>query len=1161
MRAARGPAVILMLLLLLAAAAAPAQDTAPRTEPGSSEDGLPPAAPKAPAGTAPAEAPAAAADDLLQRTRSLDIRTASYYELLAWCRQLGLADTGGRAELQRRLLDHYGLPAEESGAAEGEAEGAADGGAEDGGRNLQIESARESEYFTLEQTDESYVVLRGGVRILLREGEALHTIQAERVTLNQTENLLTAEGGVEYTMTRGERTDRFSGDSLTFNTRSLEGVFFGGGTESEQQVEGKAIRFRFLGDTITRLENSTVVMERARITSSKPVDPYYQIRARKVWVLASGEWAVLGALLYVGHIPVVYLPFFFYPGEEFFFHPVVGTRDREGSFLQTTTYLLGQKRRSNTPLSILSLDAPQENQNLRRRRGLFLREVPGRTVAAEDLDRYLTVMLDVYSRLGAFAGVKGSFPPEVSFSGGIGFSRSLFTGAGGAYTPYYQPTLSDEYRSYWNSSQLLGLSLPFRYGIDSSWLFGGSRFSLSGRFEAYSDPFFPSDFFDRAEELDWSGLLGLQGSSGLQTVSAEKLNLTWELTAKADLSSLVASPLLQSVSLQYLQARMLWQSRLQSGLSEVGAADPSRRFYYPVSLQVPSVSLNLSGELLRLSSSGRAAQAGGGAATAPVTPATPEGSGAGAPGGQDGAGYRAPAEAEEEPADRGGPEAPAAPGTPESPEADAGFRFAGPREDLPLQPEREGFSFRLGYQIRPDLIVEQLYDSADWTTPEAIDYDVLYTTLRLTDTAGLNYELSAFRGLLGLTGGLTAATTWRDRFRGTAPEDAPWETLVEGDLRQTRTDLSTLLNLNLRPMLDLPGWERSRLSYTLNWVFLSHELVETATIYENPQYRVTGPGWSTDTVKTNRLQAALEYRPADVSHTLTLTADLPPFTPAFTGQLQFTTWLLTTTASTVLREESGAWVLQPLVVQETLNLGGRFQAAEELRFDLQEEQFLKSISSLKWGGFTASLSAERLPPVEFTGEDWAPTGAPERVQLSQLKLGWELQPKATYFWRNRIWAEPQVDASYTVDLTEFTENSLDFVFGFRFFIHRFLELSFTSASANTQTYRWFPAYAEKLGMPPVNPLLDLLRSFNFFNRQDRLESAFKLRSISVQAVHHLHDWDLTMTYEGRPNLFSASTGQLRYRWENTLVILLQWVPLPPVRSRVWLDSTGFYVRS
>jgi hypothetical protein len=44
---------------------------------------------------------------LLRDTLGLDIDTASYFELVAWCRTLGLEDTGGRAELQQRLRAHF----------------------------------------------------------------------------------------------------------------------------------------------------------------------------------------------------------------------------------------------------------------------------------------------------------------------------------------------------------------------------------------------------------------------------------------------------------------------------------------------------------------------------------------------------------------------------------------------------------------------------------------------------------------------------------------------------------------------------------------------------------------------------------------------------------------------------------------------------------------------------------------------------------------------------------------------------------------------------------------------------------------------------------------------------------------------------------------------
>ena len=48
----------------------------------------------------------------------------------------------------------------------------------------------------------------------------------------------------------------------------------------------------------------------------------------------------------------------------------------------------------------------------------------------------------------------------------------------------------------------------------------------------------------------------------------------------------------------------------------------------------------------------------------------------------------------------------------------------------------------------------------------------------------------------------------------------------------------------------------------------------------------------------------------------------------------------------------------------------------------------------------------------------------------------------------------------------------------------------------------------------MNPLTDLLQSFNFFNIQDRYTSNFKLRSLSVKLVHHLRDWDVSFEYAG-----------------------------------------------
>jgi hypothetical protein len=94
----------------------------------------------------------------------------------------------------------------------------------------------------------------------------------------------------------------------------------------------------------------------------------------------------------------------------------------------------------------------------------------------------------------------------------------------------------------------------------------------------------------------------------------------------------------------------------------------------------------------------------------------------------------------------------------------------------------------------------------------------------------------------------------------------------------------------------------------------------------------------------------------------------------------------------------------------------------------------------------------------------------------------------------------------------------------------------------------------------VSFLEDLLKSFNFFNKQDRYESSFKLKSIVVDMVHHMHDWDLTLRYEGKP-LLETLAGKPVYTWSDSFSILLQWTPIPEMRSNLTGDDkNGFFLR-
>ena len=419
-------AAMLALMLLAGTAAASAQGAGPppgvTPSPGATAPGPtpapsavpPPGVPPNPSAPESAPPPPPTAAELLSSSLPKDISSASYYELVSWCEELGLDDSGSRKDLQARLASHFSVKLPEAPTP--------------GKRAVTVRSARQSEYFTQSESQEKYVLLRGDVVVEVRDATdgTLQVIKAASLTFNQTRRTISAVGDVTYTLTRGGQTDTFTGQSLDFNLDSSEAIFYDGSTRRVIKRTGRDVPFTFAGETITRVSNDTIILQKGAFTSSEtPADPLYQIRAGTVWLLAPGEWAVQDAVLFVGRVPVLYLPAFFWPGDDFFFNPNIGYKQREGSFLQTTTYLLGRKPKEDTPFSFLQLTGSGDAGYALEPHGLFLRKMPG-TIAPKSDGHTLKLMADIYSRLGIMAGLAGDFSPLGTFRASIARSRTIF---------------------------------------------------------------------------------------------------------------------------------------------------------------------------------------------------------------------------------------------------------------------------------------------------------------------------------------------------------------------------------------------------------------------------------------------------------------------------------------------------------------------------------------------------------------------------------------------------------------------------------------------------------------------------------------------------------------------------------------------------------------
>jgi lipopolysaccharide assembly outer membrane protein LptD (OstA) len=261
------------------------------------------------------------------RILEMDIKTSSLMELAAWSRSLGLSEGGTRDDLANRLRNYYNLPRLRGTDTSSQ-------------KVIVIESARTTEYFTLEVVDEEYARLRGDVVITLKDGDVSHRISAWEILYNRTRNVVTASGGVVYIREEGTSIETFKGELITVNLDNWSSIFLDG--VSERSTTESDTAYRFSGTVISTNNEEATILSNATISNGKNPDALWSLNAKKLWLLPGSDWAVLNAVLKVGNVPVLWLPFFYYPADEVIFHPVLGTRSREGVFVQTTTFVLGR---------------------------------------------------------------------------------------------------------------------------------------------------------------------------------------------------------------------------------------------------------------------------------------------------------------------------------------------------------------------------------------------------------------------------------------------------------------------------------------------------------------------------------------------------------------------------------------------------------------------------------------------------------------------------------------------------------------------------------------------------------------------------------------------------------------------------------------------------
>ena len=199
---------------------------------------------------------------------------------------------------------------------------------------INIENARNTQYQKDKETGNDIIVLTGNVKVSVSKGSTKNVITADVIRYDRTSEMMYADGNVTLEQTtQSAGSQNVSASSLMFNTSTLEGVFDDGRVV---QVKSDAINLPsgstliVASDIFGRSESNTIAFKNGVLTFCDDEDPHWNIKASRIWLLPGGEFAFLNALLYVGPVPVFYLPAFYYPKDELIFNPVFGYEKRNG---------------------------------------------------------------------------------------------------------------------------------------------------------------------------------------------------------------------------------------------------------------------------------------------------------------------------------------------------------------------------------------------------------------------------------------------------------------------------------------------------------------------------------------------------------------------------------------------------------------------------------------------------------------------------------------------------------------------------------------------------------------------------------------------------------------------------------------------------------------
>lgn len=512
------------------------------------------------------------ADTLL---RSL-VSTANRYELEQMASQRGMAVLGmSDDELRARLLALAG------DAGEGE-----DSQREAGEHSYQmrIENAERMR----KVGDGSLVTLVGDVRAMIRISQDTSgkekELDADKVIVDADHTLFSAMGGVVYTdLDPDAAVQGMLGDIITFDWQDSLLKITGGMTETERtNSKDEKVEFYTKGDEITYDTNQGLIFFRHGSITNNPVHSYSSITASKLAVMDNGDMFIENAYLSIGRVPVLWLPFFVFPGSRMLGNPAIGIESDRGWFVNTTFEFYGTYPGvSNGSSSSFTRLLETDDGAVKVLDGSVYRSLgQGESLGrfqqwARDSGSYMVLIADSYQNSGLVGGL-------VTENNLWGKRLSLKFDGRIATTTTGKDTLTS-YSSYPKT----------RYLVESEVALKTQTLSLTLSMPLYSDPKVKRAYTNRFTSFSMDHLWGADWPT---TYSSEVTTYTWKASGTFKLPAWWDNNLLKNLSVTTAEASATYKWLRDSDSNTYG--------YVLNSVTLPSLKATMGGTIFSFSEEG-----------------------------------------------------------------------------------------------------------------------------------------------------------------------------------------------------------------------------------------------------------------------------------------------------------------------------------------------------------------------------------------------------------------------------------------------------------------------------------------------------------------------------------------------------------------------------